>query len=625
MNPSNNDDINNDQAALLSIEHQLYDPKVKAATSKVHQLKAHRTLDLPSSWGGEGQLITKGEEEKGISFGIKLLLFSTVVLIAALGFTAWRVMSLRNVVSASNIDMTADITPYVEGGEQTPLVLTLRNRNSATLEDARVTLLYKQGNGSQDEQEKKQEKRELGVIKSGEFKKEDFQVSLYGSESEKRDLIIKLEYKVLGSNAVFTKLITTQVILRTPPISVTIEGPEKLSIGQNGTYSFVIKNNSATSSLVSVFKLQAPDNFSIESFDPKPIPRSMSWVINKLPKGGTQVITVVGSFDGKQGTSGTLQGKIGSQGDSPSEIGIVYASDVKDVVLRSSPLALSMSIASEGSLSDVIKYGDKVRVVINYTNESLEPLEDVSIKVTLAGDAAVYAGIDPTTGYYDSIAQTISWNKATLPDLAILAPRGQGSIQIVIPIVTKGTNSPTLKVLVTGTGSSKSSDDIITSVSKTYGVSGSVTLVASTQYKTSSFANTGPIPPRPNQETTYTASLRVSAQNAINNTKVSFVLPAYVTWRNVVSDSNVTYDPKTRTVTWAIGHMDQNKFIMADVGLSVRPSLSHVNQSPVITSGIILDASEEVSRAHLKSTLSPLTTVIKNEIWAENPSIVVNR
>ena len=625
MNPSNNDDINNDQAALLSIEHQLYDPKVKAATSKVHQLKAHRTLDLPSSWGGEGQLITKGEEEKGISFGIKLLLFSTVVLIAALGFTAWRVMSLRNVVSASNIDMTADITPYVEGGEQTPLVLTLRNRNSATLEDARVTLLYKQGNGSQDEQEKKQEKRELGVIKSGEFKKEDFQVSLYGSESEKRDLIIKLEYKVLGSNAVFTKLITTQVILRTPPISVTIEGPEKLSIGQNGTYSFVIKNNSATSSLVSVFKLQAPDNFSIESFDPKPIPRSMSWVINKLPKGGTQVITVVGSFDGKQGTSGTLQGKIGSQGDSPSEIGIVYASDVKDVVLRSSPLALSMSIASEGSLSDVIKYGDKVRVVINYTNESLEPLEDVSIKVTLAGDAAVYAGIDPTTGYYDSIAQTISWNKATLPDLAILAPRGQGSIQIVIPIVTKGTNSPTLKVLVTGTGSSKSSDDIITSVSKTYGVSGSVTLVASTQYKTSSFANTGPIPPRPNQETTYTASLRVSAQNAINNTKVSFVLPAYVTWRNVVSDSNVTYDPKTRTVTWAIGHLDQNKFIMADVGLSVRPSLSHVNQSPVITSGIILDASEEVSRAHLKSTLSPLTTVIKNEIWAENPSIVVNR
>lgn len=625
MNPSNNDDINNDQAALLSIEHQLYDPKVKAATSKVHQLKAHRTLDLPSSWGGEGQLITKGEEEKGISFGIKLLLFSTVVLIAALGFTAWRVMSLRNVVSASNIDMTADITPYVEGGEQTPLVLTLRNRNSATLEDARVTLLYKQGNGSQDEQEKKQEKRELGVVKSGEFKKEDFQVSLYGSESEKRDLIIKLEYKVLGSNAVFTKLITTQVILRTPPISVTIEGPEKLSIGQNGTYSFVIKNNSATSSLVSVFKLQAPDNFSIESFDPKPIPRSMSWVINTLPKGGTQVITVVGSFDGKQGTSGTLQGKIGSQGDSPSEIGIVYASDVKDVVLRSSPLALSMSIASEGSLSDVIKYGDKVRVVINYTNESLEPLEDVSIKVTLAGDAAVYAGIDPTTGYYDSIAQTISWNKATLPDLAILAPRGQGSIQIVIPIVTKGTNSPTLKVLVTGTGSSKSSDDIITSVSKIYGVSGSVTLVASTQYKTSSFANTGPIPPRPNQETTYTASLRVSAQNAINNTKVSFVLPAYVTWRNVVSDSNITYDPKTRTVTWAIGHMDQNKFIMADVGLSVKPSLSHVNQSPVITSGIILDASEEVSRAHLKSTLSPLTTVIKNEIWAENPSIVVNR
>ena len=165
----------------------------------------------------------------------------------------------------------------------------------------------------------------------------------------------------------------------------------------------------------------------------------------------------------------------------------------------------------------------------------------------------------------------------------------------------------------------------IASISKTYAVSGSATLVASTQYKVSSFANTGPIPPRPNQETTYTVNLRVSAQNAIGNTKVSFVLPAYVTWRNVVSDQNVTYNPKTRTVIWDIGHMDQGKFNSADIGLSVKPSQSHVNQSPSITSGIILDADEEISRTHLKSTLSPLTTIVKNEVWPENPSIVVDR
>lgn len=625
MSPSNNDDKNNDQAAIESIEHQLYDPKAKLEKSEFHRTASRRSLDLPSSWGDENPLMSKGEEEKGVSFGTKLLLVSTIVLLAALGLSLWRVMSLRNVVSAANIDMSADITPYVEGGEQTPLVFTLRNRNTANLEDANITLLYKQGNGSQDEQEKKQEKRDLGTIKSGELKRQDFSVSLYGSESDTRDLVLKLEYKVLGSNAIFTKLVTTQVILRTPPISVHIEGPDKLSVNQNGTYLFVIKNNSATTSLPSVFKFKMPDNFTIESYEPKPTTRSTSWLIGRLQKGESQIIAVTGSFSGKQGDKGTLQGKIGSQGDSPSEIGIVYASDVRDIILRTSPLLLSMNLSSDGSLGEIIKYGDMTRLVITYTNTSLEPLEDVSLKVSFSGDAAVYSTIDPTTGYYDSLAKTISWNKTTLPDLAILAPNGQGTIQVLIPIVTKGTNSPILKVAVTGVGSAKSSDDVVASISKTYAVSGSATLVASTQYKVSSFANTGPIPPRPNQETTYTVNLRVSAQNAIGNTKVSFVLPAYVTWRNVVSDQNVTYNPKTRTVIWDIGHMDQGKFNSVDIGLSVKPSQSHVNQSPSITSGIILDADEEISRTHLKSTLSPLTTIVKNEVWPENPSIVVDR
>ncbi len=625
MNPSLNDDKNNDQAALDSIEHQLYDPKVKVLPMEVHHVTSKRSLDLPASWGEEAPLIVKGKEESGGSFGAKLLLFSTIILLLALGFSAWRVMSLRNVVSAANIDMEAEITPYIEGGELTPLVFTIRNRNTAALQETKVTLLYKQGNGSQDEQEKVQEKRDLGVVNSGEIKKQDFNVSLYGSESEKRDLVLKLEYKVLGSNAIFTKNVVAQVILRTPPISVSIEGPDKLSIGQNGTYAFTVKNNSATTSIASVLMLQFPNSFSIDSSSPKSISKSMSWAIDKLAKGESQTIKVIGSFDGKQGESGTIQAKVGSQGDVSTEIGIVYASQTTDVVLRSSPLTLAMTLSSDTNIGETIKYGDRMRLTINYTNSSSEPLEDVSVVVTLSGDAAIYNTINPTSGYYNSIAKTITWNKATFPDLAVLAPNGQGRLEIIIPIVAKGTNSPTLKVVTQGVGTSKATDDVVSILTKTYAVSGSATLVASTQYKSSTFVNTGPIPPRPNKETTYTVSLRVSAQNAIGNTKVSFVLPAYVTWRNVTSSPNVTYDSKSRTVTWNIGNLEQGKFIMADVGLSVIPSQSHVGLSPAITSGIVLNTDEVVSRAHLKSTLSPLTTVVKDEVWPENPSVVVDR
>ena len=158
----------NERSALESIEHELYDPKVKISEAEIHRTRTQRELNLPSSWGGDAPIIIKGQGDSGFSFGAKLLLLSTILLFAALVFSAWRVFSLRNVVSATNIDMSADITPYIQGGEATPLILTLRNRNTSALESSRVTLLYKQGNGSQDEQEKVQERRDLGVINSNE-------------------------------------------------------------------------------------------------------------------------------------------------------------------------------------------------------------------------------------------------------------------------------------------------------------------------------------------------------------------------------------------------------------------------------------------------------------------------
>ena len=623
--PSNTNEKNNERSALESIEHELYDPKSKLDTANVHHVTSRRALDLPSSWGDEAPLIVQEDIDQRLSFGTKLLLVSTVLLLAALAFSAWRVISLRNVVSSSNIDMTATISPYIEGGESTPLVLVINNRNIAALESASVTLLYKQGNGSQDEQEKVQDKRELGTINSGEFKKQDFSVVIYGSESETRDLVVKLEYKVLGSNATFTKLVTSQVVLRAPPISVTIEGPDKLSVGQSGTYSFTVKNNSATTSLPSVLRLQFPNSFTVDSSEPKPLSRSNSWAIQKLAKGQSQSVSVSGFFEGKQGETGTIQAKIGSQGDTPTEIGIVYASQIIDVTLRASPLEISMDLSTVAGSGDVLKYGDRAYVEMVYNNRSNQALQDVAFKLTLSGDAALYTSIDPGSGYYNSIAKTITWDKAVLPDLAVLPPNGRGVVKVIVPIVLKGNNSPTLKMVFNGSASSKSLDDIVATVSKTFSVSGGASVSASTQYKTSLFLNSGPIPPRPNQDTTYTVNLKVLTQNALSSAKVSFVLPTYVTWRNVTSDQSVTYDSKTRTVTWNNGRLEQGKSMTVDIGVSVRPSQSHVGIAPTITSGIILEAEEEVSKVRLQMTLAPLTISLKNEVWPENPSLVVDR
>ncbi len=620
------DTPNEEPNALESLEQKLYDPKQKIENVSIHHVRDRIEKELPTAWSEDTPIIRPAEDKTGLSFGAKFLAGAVLLLIVALAFTSWRVLSSRNIVSDKNIDLNASTTPYIEGGVATPFVVTLQNRNTVALEEASLTLMYKQGNGVQDEQEKIQEKRELGTINAGDFKRQDFQVTLYGSEAESRDITVKFEYKVPGSNASFSKVAVTQMILKTPPLSVAIDGPKILSVGQSGSFTFTVKNNTGTTTTPSLLTAILPTNFKIENVSPKPSSRATAWQIPALEAGGTQVITFSGSLSGNQGETATMQALIGSLGGTASQVGVVYSKETFDITLRSSPLLLSYALDTERGEGDNLRYGDRAFLIVHYKNSSAEQLHNVSIVLKVSGDAAVIKQILPDRGYYDSVSGTITWNKDTLPDLATLPANREGNLMVTIPIVTKGSNSPKLILTTTGTGTVTDKDDVVANLSKTYYVQGSASISARTQYKNSPFQNTGPIPPVPNVDTTYTIHVTVSAQNALQNTRVSFVLPAYVTWRNINTDpTKTTYDSTTRTVAWNIGALDAGKSVGIDIGVSVRPSQGHVNSSPPITGGIVLDADEASSQAHIRTTISALTTYIAGESWSVNPSAVMDK
>jgi uncharacterized repeat protein (TIGR01451 family) len=620
------DTPNDEPNALEHLEQKLYDPKQKIENVAIHHVRDRIEKELPTSWSEDTPIIRPAEDKPGLSFGAKFLVGAVILLLVALAFTSWRVLSSRNIVSDKNIDVNASTTPYVEGGVATPFVITLQNRNTVPLEETSVTLMYKQGNGVQDEQEKIQEKRDIGTINAGDFKRQDFQVTLYGSEAESRDITVKFEYKVPGSNASFSKVIVTQMVLKTPPLSVAVDGPKVLSVGQSGTYTFTVKNNTGTTTTPTLLTAILPTNFKLEEATPKPSSRGTVWQIPAIDAGGTKVVTLTGSLSGNQGETATMQALIGSLGGSLSEVGVVYSKEHFDITLRTSPLSFSYALDTDRGEGANLRYGDRALLTIHYKNTSADQLHDARIVLSMSGDAALIKQIVTEHGYYDSTNGTITWNKDTLPELALIPASREGDLIIMIPIVTKGTNSPKLILSTTGTATVTEKDDVVAILSKTYFVQGSASISARTQYKNSPFQNSGPIPPNPNVDTTYAVHLTVSAQNALQNTKVSFVLPAYVTWRNVTTDSaHTTYDATTRTVIWNIGSLDAGKSIGTDIGISVRPSQGQVNFSPPVTSGIVLDADETVSRVHIRTTISALTTFISGETWNVNPSLVVDR
>jgi hypothetical protein len=613
-----------EKSKLERAEEQLYDPKTVPQGVVVHDMHQARAEQLPTSWGDDNPMLVKAQPEKSISFGLKLLLFSLLLLLAVGGYASYRLLASKNAVSSEHIDIVSDMKPYVEGGEQIPLAVSINNRNAIPLEEAKLTIMYEKGIGSSDEQQKVSEKRTIGTISPNELQKQQYSIVLYGEESSSRDVTIKLEYKVPGSNALFTKVVTTTTVLKTPPVGLRIEGPDTLASGQLGTYTVTIRNNTSTSSVPFRLAFDAPINFVKDSTNPEvPKGKDTGWDITTLAPGESKTFEVKGSFTGSVNQASTIRVLAGSSKDG-SEVSVIYSSDKKEVTIRSTPIAVAIRTETDRGTSDSLRFGDRATMYVSYNNKSNDTVRNLEIKATVLGDGADYQNIVADEGYYDSEAKTILWSKATDPGLESIAPNQTKEFRLSVPVIVKGSSNPSITVNVEAKGDDQGVGDVQTNIQKRYAIQGSASLNAWTSYRESPFANQGPVPPVANKTTTYTVHVVASAQNTLGGTKVSFILPIYVTWNNVFTEGKkISYVSGTRTVVWDIGQINAGGTEVADIQLAVKPSQSHVGSSPTITSGITLEGQEVDSRSRIRTTLTPLTTELPREVWGGDPARVI--
>jgi hypothetical protein len=609
------------------LEHRLYDPKHKQDDAVLHAYRDKSEKNLPTTWENEGSspsIVLATTKEPGVSFGLKVFLLALLALFLALGFAAWQVFSSRNNVSTDNIDVVLDVASYIEGGESTPLTVSVLNRNTVSLQNAVLTLSYEKGVGIQNEQEKIYDKRTLGALASNALSKQEMNVVVYGAEGDIRDLTVKLEYQVVGANAIFNKVVTTSVVLKTPPVTVHIEGPTSLVQGQVATYTLEAKNNTSTTTQPALLTLSVPSSFSLITASPQSLTKGYIWNVPALAPGATSVTKITGSFTGTSGETNTLQASIGSVGRSANELGVVYSTEKQSVNMTAALLALSLRLETDRGAIDSLRYGDVATLTLSYENKSERALKDVSLVLHIEGDAPILASIASDSGYYDSISKTITFDKASINTFAVMPAGAKGSFTVRIPIVTKGNNSPALTLAFDGGATLTSQNDTTTKITKTWVVQGSATVNAVTLSQNSSFSNTGPLPPQANTTTTYAAHIIVSAQNTLSRAKVSFLLPGYVSWSGVYTKgADVQYDARTRKVTWNIGTVTGVGNVSGDIQVSVKPSQSHVGQTPAITSGITLEADETESQVHIRTTTDALTTTLKQDASSADLSRVV--
>src|SRR3989344_8848611 len=74
--------------------------------------------------------------------------------------------------------------------------------------------------------------QDLGTIDSGSLVSRTVRAVYFGGEKEEKTVLAKIEYRVPGSNALYTKETAINFSISAPPVTMTIDLPTEAAAGE---------------------------------------------------------------------------------------------------------------------------------------------------------------------------------------------------------------------------------------------------------------------------------------------------------------------------------------------------------------------------------------------------------
>lgn len=162
-------------------------------------------------------------------------------------------------------------------------------------------------------------------------------------------------------------------------------------------------------------------------------------------------------------------------------------------------------------------------------------------------------------------------------------------------------------------------------------ISSDLVLSSGGKYSTGPFQNTGPIPPRAEEETTYTIVWYVNnSSNQVSNVQVTASLPSYVEWMGTVSPANeeVMFNPVGGLITWNLEEVSPGTGTVLprrEIAFQVKilPSLSQLGRSPVLVNEQTITGFDRFVEREISSVVGAITTRISEPGFNPNTDSTV--
>ena len=199
------------------------------------------------------------------------------------------------------------------------------------------------------------------------------------------------------------------------------------------------------------------------------------------------------------------------------------------------------------------------------------------------------------------------------------------SIKNPLPIYKQGNKDFSIsieaKIIGLGTSDEFENKQISDSLKKEIKIGSKLQAVGKTLHYSGALKNSGDVPPKVGEETTYTIvwSLANNA-NDLSDAKITASLPPYVSKESLISPegSDLQFDEKNATLVWNVGEVPAGTGIIMPAKeisfqVSFSPNLTQVGETPVLVNKATVEARDTFTEENMSAEIPALTVNLSGD------------
>lgn len=627
-----------DQSGIERLKKSLYS---RTKTPEGVRRKAPREGvgdEIKTNWGGsfpeEKTMLSVMRPLTEKAFPLRTVFFFALAFFAiSVGISAYLLLRGTNVVSTQNIDIVIDGPVSVDGGKEAQFQITVTNNNTVPLQLADLLVQYPPGTRSADNinAEHVRYRESLGDIAPGRSASRNVRAVLFGEEKSVKNITATVEYRVPNSNAIFYKEKGFELTIGSTPVSLVVDSLQETTSGQEITFAISVVSNSAAPLQNVLVRGEFPFGFTFKDANPEPSFGENVWELHDLAPGAKKNIQLRGVIEGQDNEERVFRFSVGIQSEKDERaLGALFLTIARPLVVKRPFISAQIALNGKSAKQISVGSGRETRVDIAWENSLPVKVNDVVIEAKLSGPAWERSSVSAPRGFYRSSDNTVIFNSQTDEALRVVEAAGAGieSFTFLTPSLSSGAadlrgGEVTIAVNIRARRTTEAGvpEDISSGASAKVVVNSDLVVSSAALRTTGPFVNTGPYPPKAEQESTYAVVWTIAnSSNVVSGVKVSASLPSYMRFVGAVSPSTekISYSAVGGVVTWDVGSLSPGVGFgslprQAAFQVALTPSLSQVGTVPLIVGEVSARGEDRFTGEDVSDVAGAIDTELRTD------------